>query len=446
MKSLSLQLILLLIGLTLSPLQAASPDEEDWIYTTRPGDTLWILSHKYLNSVHDWKKLKAYNNIPDHKKMPPGKRLRIPVRWLKTQPTPVYVESVTGGSHFTSRKVKDRKLLKAGDRLKLGSVITTGKNSSITLRFADDSRLFVQQNSVVHLDSFSAHKKSGMVDTRIRLQQGRVESRVIPFKNKKSRYEITTPAAVASVRGTQFRVTMTNEDDTMTSEVLTGKVAVSSEGVTQLVPAGFGTKTIKGRAPEPARALLDAPDISSLPKVTHTRPVHFKWKTLKNAVKYHVQIALTDQFKQIIFDEERNTASLKWQQGEKTNYTIRIRGIDQSGLEGKNADHSFSIDAEIPAPKPIFPKNNSFINSSEVAFQWLAHADAQRFRLQVSRSPDFESRIVEVSGEQMHYSSHKTLEPGQYFWRVLNEYAIGVYGEPGQVFSFRVNDENEPLD
>jgi len=417
--------------------------EENWVYTTRPGDTLWNLSKEYLGYSNGWHKLKKYNKIVNHKIMPPGTRLKFPVSWLKKKPSPALVESVIGITSFTTRDINIPKPLLAGSRLSFGTRVSTGKNGTVTLRFADDSRLYIQKNSVVHLNALGAHGENGMVDTRLQLQKGRVESDVIPFKNNKSRYEITTPAAVASVRGTQFRVSMNPESETMFSEVIGGTVAVASEGVTQIVPAGFGTKAIKGRPPEPARQLLNAPDLSKLPKQMHTRPVYFKWSSLKDAAEYRVQIARSLKFKEIFYDTTTTKAELKWHKGKRGQYALRVRAIDNSGLEGKDSSHLFSIENEIPSPELSFPRNKSELAKGIVAFQWRAHSDASRFLLQVSEKSDFSKNVIEVSGSQMHYSSRKPLNDGIYYWRVANEYAAGINSQFSETSSFIINTKME---
>jgi len=432
--------ILSLVLIFFPAAQILGEEAEDWIYTTRHGDNLWDLSKQYLQSANDWKKLKKYNQIVEHKKMAPGTRLRFPVKWLKKQPTPVLVESVTGSAKYSEQDNKAKKTLSAGDHLNIGSSVFTDNNASVTLKFADGSRLFIQQNSILRLDALSAHAENGMVDTRAQLQRGRAESRVVPFKNTESRYEITTPAAVASVRGTEFRVTMNDKTDTMSSEVLTGKVAVASEGVTQIIPAGFGTRAIKGRPPEPARELLGAPDLSNLPTQIRTRPLLFKWANLKNALSYRVQFASNIKFQKILLDTTVTTPEVSWQQSDKGSYAIRVRGIDASGLEGKDSTHGFSIANEIPAPTPVFPRNDQQLNKKDVAFQWRAHSDARRFLLQVANDPHFDANVIEVSGSQMHYSSRKALPIGTYYWRVANEYANGIFSEFSDVYSFQIND------
>lgn len=413
--------------------------KEDWVYTTRQGDTLWGLSKKYLDSPSKWRKLKKYNNIINHKTMPPGTRLRVPVKWMKNQASPAFVEVVTGDVEFTTHSQRTPQRLTINTNLSFGSVVTTGERSSVTLRFADESRLFILQNSQVHLDSLSAFKKNGMVDTRLRLQKGRVRSSVIPFKNNKSRYEITTPAAVASVRGTDFRVSMNLQSETMFSEVLTGKVSVGSEGITRIVHAGFGTSAIKGRPPEPVRKLLDSPNLSEIPNNIRTRPLMFTWKKLKHAESYRVQFAQSLRFKKIFFDTIVSNAEAQWHFSELGTYAIRVRGVDRAGLEGKESTRVFTIANQISPPELVFPLQNKQLGLEEVVFQWRAHSDTHRYLLQVSRSPEFKKIIIETSGNQMHYTSRKILSEGTYYWRVANEYAPGVTGKFSNANRFEIS-------
>ena len=416
----------------------AQAADEDWIYTTRPGDTLWDISKTYLISVEYWSKIQKYNAIKNPKLLPPGSRLLIPVNWLKQQPTPAVVIAVSGIATVKASTKADPQPLIAGMKINIQSEITTDNKSTVVLRFADDSRLVIQQNSTVDFNILSAHSSNGMVDTRMRLQQGRVESRVKPFKNKKSRFEIITPAAVASVRGTQFRVSMNPASETMFSEVLEGKVAVASEGVTHIVPAGFGTKAVRGKPPEAPEQLLAAVDLSKIAPAFHISPIHLSWPALSGAENYHIEIAHSIDFVKVLLDKIVSSPQISWDTSEKGKFSLRVTGISDSGSEGFSAMHQFSIINDLPAPKLISPKNNSQVNKNSPAFQWLGHADAKRFQLQVSSHPDFEEIELQVSGNQQHYSGPKKLESGIYYWRVANEYQRGVVGKYSDSFQFMI--------
>ena len=83
--------------------------DEDWVYTTRPGDTLWDISKTYLVGVEYWPKVQKYNAIKNPKLLPPGSRLLIPVSWLKQQPSHHYTLQLAASidkslleSHYTN--------------------------------------------------------------------------------------------------------------------------------------------------------------------------------------------------------------------------------------------------------------------------------------------------------------------------------------------------------
>src|SRR5688572_33039097 len=60
-----------------------------WLYTARPGDTVWDLSRRYLSDWRRWPELQALNQIADPQRVPPGRIVRFPVAWLLSSPATV---------------------------------------------------------------------------------------------------------------------------------------------------------------------------------------------------------------------------------------------------------------------------------------------------------------------------------------------------------------------
>ena len=267
------------LAAVLPVLLSAAAIADDWIYTVRPGDNLWNLSEIHLSSMDYWQPLQRHNNISDPQNIPPGSRLKFPVAWLKYQPASALVIQLQGEALLVSASDGSSRALTINTRLHSGDRIKTGADSNLNILFADGSELLVLSDSEVVMDSLSAYGITGMVDTRIRLQGGRVDTRVVPAQGPGSRYHIITPAAVAAVRGTSFRVSADTDKPVARSEVTEGKVGVSGSGASQLVPAGFGTITEAGKPPQPPRELLPAPDLSSLPAVLDRLPLQFNWET-----------------------------------------------------------------------------------------------------------------------------------------------------------------------
>ena len=413
-------------------------EDEDWVYTTRPGDTLWNISVDYLKSANDWKKLQHYNEIKNPKLLPPGSRLLIPVNWLKKQPTPAIIVAISGTAYVRFHQDKVLTPLKVGMKIPILSEITTENAAAAVVSFADDSRLIIQQNANVNFDTLSAHDANGMVDTRIRLQRGRVETHVVPFKNKKSRFEITTPAAVASVRGTKFRVDMNSDSAIMYTGVIKGEIEVASQGVSQIIPKGFGTKVEKGKPPLPPQPLLSAVDLSDLPTVFTTLSLKLSWPNVPGATSYHIEISPNREFLKTVFDENTPTSAINWRASEIGAYSLRIRAINEAGIEGLDATHHFSIIKGYPSPELVSPENNELIEKIEYTFQWRGHSDVTRFLLQVSPTSNFDETVIEANGFQQHYSTKTMLTPGSYYWRVANEYENGIIGNYSDTYQFQI--------
>jgi len=150
--------------------------------------------------------------------------------------------------------------LQAGEQLHIGDTVETEGDSSITLEFADASRLQLREYSRLRLDQLSRYGHTGMVDTRLRLQQGRASNRVTPARGPASRYIIDAPTATSSVRGTVFRVSAGDDAHAGATEVLEGKVQVGNPHGQRLVHPGQASRSAgSGTAPEAVSGLLPAP-------------------------------------------------------------------------------------------------------------------------------------------------------------------------------------------
>ncbi|MEK0265262.1 FecR domain-containing protein [Stenotrophomonas rhizophila] len=193
-------LALVVLLLSAAPLLA-----QDWTYRVRPGDTIWDLSARYLKPSIAWEQLQSHNGIADPYRLPPGSQLRFPVAWLQVQPAPARVLAVRGPVH-SQTDGQPRREVAEGDLLRIGQELFTGDDASVTVVFADDSRLQLREQSRLRFDQLSRYGRTGMVDTRLRLEQGRASNRVTPANGPASRYIIDAPTATSSVRGTVFRV------------------------------------------------------------------------------------------------------------------------------------------------------------------------------------------------------------------------------------------------
>lgn len=403
----------------------------NWFYTVRPGDNLWTISETYLVSMDYWQPLGRLNRIVDPLRIPPGTRLQIPLPWLKIRPLSahavaaagtVWVESATG----QRRSVQPGMALNAGDRL------STESDGSLTLRFADDSTLLLQKNSILVLDSLSAYGDTGMVDTRLRLQQGRANHQVVPAPGGAS-YEIGTPVASSAVRGTEFRTAADPVDGITRTEVLDGRVALSGAARTVILDAHEGSLVRPGKAPTAPVRLLPPPDLGSIPTVLEQSPVPLQLPSLRGAVSYRVQIAPDAGFQQLLYDAVVATPRFRGPDLADGNYVLRMCGIDARGLDGLCAEHPIRVNARPAPPALLAPPADAMVMEERPGFAWaeLSGVRGYSFRLAAAAAPDRDLyRRDDLADAALDLDL--ALPPGDYVWRVAatDSEGLGPFGDP----------------
>lgn len=350
-------LLTLLIALTFSLPNLVAAAEEYWEYTFRPGDSLWNIAERYTTSANNWTELLRINNIErtTDRTILPGTRIVIPISILKLQPTPALVIAVSGAAYLV-RADGAQAVITVGTELFSGDRVITGDRQSLRMQFADKSELQVLPNSEVVLDKLSHFQQTGMVDTRIRLNSGRVRTWVIEQKPG-NHYEIKTPAAVTAVRGTDFRLS-SDAGRISRTEVTEGVVAVSAGDAEKEVNDGFGIVAELGKPlPDPVK-LLEAPAISdNLSPDQGTLRV--AWTDLEAAVFYRYQLATDEKFDQILINGRTEDSEVRLDELSPGQYYLRIRGIDQYGLEGFDSVSRYVIqepfDEDFYAWKSVMP-------------------------------------------------------------------------------------------
>ncbi len=412
---------------------------ENYVYTVRPGDNLWNLSDKYLTrGVAYTTRLQELNQVTDPEHLQPGSKLRFPVRWLKVQPVPAKVTGVSGSAKAFVGEAKKEQSVTAGQQLTVGDRVVTGQDGNVVLEFADGSRLIIRSDSEVVLDTLSAWGDTGMADTRIRLQRGRVNAEVTPATGPASRYEIHTPAAVSAVRGTVYRMRAEDDRPEARTEVLSGSVAVSGEGRSRRVPESFGVVAEKGKPPDPPRKLLSKPDISALADQLERLSIQFSWPDLKGARAYRVQIADTTKFEKLHVDRTVPGPAIDRINLDKDgDYYLKVRGIDEVGLEGLDAVRKFALNARPEPPMSMQPIGETVIRESQPEFRWTISDNATGYRFQLAVSEDFGAPLINLElKDQASFSPAEPLDPGTYFWRLATHDDAGELGPYGDIQAF----------
>lgn len=169
---------------------------------------------------------------------------------------PISAQSVASARNLEVKRVQGRVTLRnsfnrvnTGDRLTgVGQGVSTGSRSSAVLSIDTGiGTVNVAENTTFFLKEFSTTSNGGKV-TVLEVTKGQVRVNVRPFSNPQSRLEVKTPAGIAGVRGTEFGVAVADDGQTniMTNE---GIVAVTGDGESVEVKAGYASIVVEGEAP-----------------------------------------------------------------------------------------------------------------------------------------------------------------------------------------------------
>ena len=396
---------------------SAAAGDIEVIYTTRAGDTLIGLERQFLASPFGWKGLKTHNRIGSPMHMPVGASLRIPESWLRVEPRTARVVSVRGDVTMDGRP------LLVDAKVPAGSVLRTGADAFVTLVMPDESRLTVQPGSEARLDKVQGFRGFDGQNTQIHLEQGRVETSVAAQRGPAARYQIRTPTAYIGVRGTEFRVGSDAASQAAQAEVTGGEVRMgATRGATATaVPAGYGLVATPGQALVP-RALLPAPPIKDVPAIFERIELRFVFPPVDKAVAYRAQIARDRQFADVLMAGVFPTASARFSGLPDGAYWLRVRAVDDAGLEGFDATQAFELRAR-PEPPVVVALGGGTL-------AWQPAAEAAGYRLQLARDTAFTTLVAERDTEAL--SIDPALPAGNYQWRIASLRANGERGPWGE--------------
>lgn len=309
---------------------------ERWVYTVRPGDTIFDIVNLYLVDDVYIEAIIQLNNIADPKKLNPGQRISVPKIWLLTAESAVEIDDIYG----SVRVYREKQLIevKVGDYLYAKDELVTDELSSISLKFADSSIMTIESKSRLQLVKIIKNVKNSGTENKVKLDEGRFEMHANPQKRSHYKFEIETPSAVSSIRGTFYRV---GSDKNMTRvEVLNGRTVVKQKKFNNreydvIKGKGVFLDENKPDREENMFELLEAPKLDK--EIDNI----LSWKELSGAKTYRLQLSKNEDFNDIhkSWTSDSNKIDLNQLLIKYEKLYLRIRGIDEQGLEGYDLVH-----------------------------------------------------------------------------------------------------------
>ncbi len=403
-------------------------DEPVIEYRVAKKDALIKIADRILEDLKKWREVAKINRIKDPYIIQPDQMLIIPVRLLKGSPMNGAVTFVKGDALMQRVKAGEWVRLKLGDEIREGDTLKTEKNSTLEITFEDKSVLFMRPDTLI---AITTSQKKGVfaIINNINLQSGKTISNIKRATGTESRYEVTTPSAIASARGTDFRVSI-DEMLATRAEVLDGIVVVGALGSSVEVKGGEGTVVAKGEVPAKPVRLIEAPRFIHRQPIYKDMPLVLRFEATEGTKSIRATLTKDEDGKDIVSEaiikpkEPFSISNL-----DDGSYYLIAFGIDAFGLEGKKSDAIAIKYRANPLPPFIQIKDEDveFVGKS-AEFKWLTVKDAASYHIQIATDKEF-NRIVE---EKRDYKdkTYKTgvLEYGVYYFRVCSVASDGYEG------------------
>jgi hypothetical protein len=138
--------------------------------------------------------------------------------------------------------------LQVGDRVGAGVGVRTGPDDKLTLTFFEGSMVGLGAGTELVLSEVLSERDGSGRIILIDQLAGRTLCVVEPLSGGAGQFEVRTPSAAVSVRGTEFSVAL-REDGTTDVAVTEGVVEVAAQGEVVTVSAGRGVSVLPGEPP-----------------------------------------------------------------------------------------------------------------------------------------------------------------------------------------------------
>ncbi len=394
-------------------------------YSVRKNDSLDNLARRFFVSLTAINRVVATNHMGRPRKLRENETLLIPYDVLRWTAVNGQVMSFRGGVKVGNQ------IATVGKQIDEGAQIETAANSFVAVGFPDGSISTLPSNSRVRAVSLRRYLVNGEVDRRFVVEKGGSEWRVTPLQSKGDRFEVRTPVATTAVRGTEFRVTYSEQGSLSGTGVVKGEVGFGTPSAEQSVPLpiGFGAVTDPGGTID-KRKLLAAPELAPGYAKQRAATVSFSAQPVEGAQAYLFEIANDSALLDTLTTIQSDTAVGTLAELADGQYFLRVSAVDGVRLQGISRTYAFSRKLLVLAAGPDGA-------SGRYKFAWTkGPADTIGYQFQLSNSEDMKQPLIDTIVSSDNQLSIGPLGPGHYFWRVVTLSPAG--NDVADVQSFEV--------
>lgn len=327
--------------------------------------------------------------------------------------------------------------IRIGQTFRAGDWIRTKANSTTRVQFLASGAMDLEQNTTIIVDESSVpggDTTQPIVSIESGVAYGVMnregENEIEPLQVVRQGGKVLLQPKSANVR---YRLSA-GEDGTELA-IIDGDVELGGESVSQILSKGEQVKVRRSGLSKVTR-MIGFP-VSQLPGIDARflfdadMSINLKWKSVKKAVSYRLQVATDLSFSSIIFDRELNATTGQFRPKNAGTYFWRVSAKDRGGQYG---EHGFirRIFCENAAPQDLLltPTSGTRIaydkKAPKVTFSWQSAGSTSSYRLVVGRGNNPMSNPVLNATTKAQVYRTSALTAGKYTWGVY----IGSDNEP----------------
>lgn len=401
-------------------------DEPGVNYLVLKGDTLSAISARFLGAAERWPMLQKANRIAQPKRLRPGQSILLPSDLLQGESRSAQLQEARGEvwlSQVASPSAQESKPLSwqrlmPGQNIEPGTVLKVGPLAHALLLMPDQSTVRVSAGSVLKIERLCWSSAGAFLSTRLQLEQGRVETKAAP-QPRGSRFEVTTPMAVASVRGTEFGLELAQgqAEPFMLADVGEGRVELKSPRTTMKVQQDQGVRIEQSGEMIGPFELLRAPDLSAIPKSQVSTALLLPVGPVAGAARYRFQVSAATELRPVLMESSDSELPIRLVGLPDGSYHVAVRAEDSRGLPG----HTSAMQVQLrttPAP-PLLQKPGSGVKlpGHQIELACLERPGISSYAIQWSTRADFSDANGPVSLLSQCAQTVPVMTTGTWYWR-----------------------------
>ena len=357
--------------------------------------------------------------------------------------------------HF-KRKVSQRKFedrvvwerLQQDSELYNNDTIRTSDGAEAVIVFSDGTRVDLTENTMIQINL----EKDGSVNLAV--GGGNVEVDTTASKSESVKLSMGDGSSVNLEKGSRITAATSGggESGAATSfTVQDGNATVSTaSGQSQKISNGEAVSVEKNG--ELNRQNITVTSISKNLRVYKTseevEPVKLAWKTVSDNskpadAKVRVEISTDKDFKNIVEEHTATGSSsldvIPQAENEKLFWRVYAEDEEDKAVEGVITLVELSrMELSSPLDNSVFGYRGQL---PSLRFNWKDDDYAESYKMEISRTQDFSSPLVNESLKTNSYTT-ASLEKGKYYWRVTPYYIVNSigYAESSPVYSFEIEE------